>query len=437
MNDKDARAKLRARFERAAAAPPLMMLYPPVSTGAAYSGSPGVETLWGGVAGDGTLYVHVPYCHVRCVFCPFHATVARSEEHASYADALLREARRWSAVAAQTRFTSVYFGGGTPSLLGAPLVERILRDLGGCFRIDGADVTLEANPATVDAASLRDYAAAGVTRVSLGVQSYDAGVLEASGRADTIPHVRAATEAALAAPFREVNVDLMYGLPEQDHELWRADLRTATELGVHGLTLYAAVYLPALQARCDAHAYRVANAEDRARMYDAAWALLGEAGYHQPHFGAGAFQRKGPNPHRANLAQGLPTLGIGTWAFSSTPSWAWHNAFPRATWEQALERGELPIRQLVPVPVAERPRKWVVEALLLAYVDLDAFRATFGVELADAFPTELAVLDELDLARIDARELRLTRRGGRHLREVRYLFASEAVVAAVERAPGL
>jgi coproporphyrinogen III oxidase-like Fe-S oxidoreductase len=98
-----------------------------------------------------------------------------------------------------------------------------------------------------------------------------------------------------------------------------------------------------------------------------------------------------------------------------------------------VARGRLPIRQLVPVPEHERARKYLVETLLLAYVDLDQFRQVFGTGLADAFPDQLAVLDRLDLARIEEGELRLTRKGGRHLREIRYLFASDDVVDAMER----
>jgi oxygen-independent coproporphyrinogen-3 oxidase len=430
-------AALRDRFDRAAANPPLMMLYPPVATGRSYEGTPDAESMWAGAATTGTLYVHVPFCHARCVFCPFHATVASAEEHAAYVNHVLAEARMWATAVTHVQFTSVYFGGGTPSLLGPALIGKLIRELRSCFRMDGADITIEGHPGSVDGVTAPAFAAAGVTRLSLGAQSFDPVVLAAAGRGDTIGRVHAATEAAVAAPFREVNVDLMYSLPEQTDAIWRTDPRTAADLGVPGLTLYGTVYLPQLQTRCESHAYRVAGQDERRAMHETGFESLGAAGYRQPHFGAGAFQRLGPNPHRANLAHGLPTLGIGTWAYSTTAAWAWHNNYPRAEWQRDIARGALPIKQLLAIPEGERARKWVIEALLLAYVDLPVFQAAFGESMRDAFPSEMAVLRDLDLATASDGELRLTRKGGHHLREVRYLFASDDVVAATERAPGL
>lgn len=167
-------------------------------------------------------------------------------------------------------------------------------------------------------------------------------------------------------------------------------------------------------------------------MYETAYDLLNQSGYAQPRFGAGAFHRRGLNPHRRNIALGLPTLGLGTWAYSNAGSTAYHNAYPREEWAARIARGELPIRQLVEVPPEEAPRKHVIEALLLAYVDLAHFRATFGRELDEVFPYELTLLAELGLAERNGDELRLTRAGGHHLRAVRYLFASERVARTIE-----
>ncbi len=167
-------------------------------------------------------------------------------------------------------------------------------------------------------------------------------------------------------------------------------------------------------------------------MYARAYDYLDGAGYAQPHFGAGAFFRGGLNPHRRNVALGLPMLGLGTWAYSSSGRFAYHNRYPTPDWAREVEAGRLPIRQLLEIPERERARKWVIEALLLAYVNLADFRAAFGKELAEVFPAELAVLAEHCLAEANDGELRLTREGGRHLREIRYLFASEDVVDALE-----
>jgi oxygen-independent coproporphyrinogen-3 oxidase len=428
----DAQSRLAQRFERAAKSPPLMMLYPPVSTGQPYDGRPDAAALWAGTASSGTLYVHVPFCQTRCVFCPFYAVVGKESEFAGYVEDVLAEAALVAPAVRHIRFTSIYFGGGAPSVFPTKLIARLISGLGSMFRIEGADISLEAHPAHVGREWLREICAAGVTRLSLGVQSFDRRVLAACGRDDTVDRVLPAVEAAMDAPLRDLNVDLMYGLPEQDFDSWNSDLREAARLGVPGLTLYATVYIPALQARCEERSFSVPDAAQRLAMYNMAYDYLTTAGYPQPHFGAGAFLRRGLNPHRRNVSLGLPMLGLGTWAYSSSGAFAHHNLAPTADWAQRVREGRLPIRQLLPVPERERTRKYVIEALLLAYVSLDHFRETFGRGLAETFPDELAVLEREGLARVDAGELRLTRKGGHHLREIRYLFASDEVVHALE-----
>jgi coproporphyrinogen III oxidase-like Fe-S oxidoreductase len=211
-----------------------------------------------------------------------------------------------------------------------------------------------------------------------------------------------------------------------------SDLARATKLGIPGLTLYGTVYLPQFQEHCEKGGYQVSGPAERFAMYEMAYHHLTSTGYPQPHFGANAFLRGALNPHRRNVELGLPMLGLGTWAYSSTGPFAYHNLYPSAEWARQISSGKLPIRQLVPVPESERARKYVVEALLLAYLNLGHFRARFGRELHEEFPHELAVLDREGLVKIEDGELRLTRRGGRHLREIRYLFASESVVDAIE-----
>ncbi len=352
---------------------------------------------------------------------------------------LLNELAQYSGPAKDLRFSSVYFGGGTPSVLPPKLVGRLMEGLRQRIGIADADVTLETHPSTVDRGKLADFIDAGINRLSFGIQSFDTLVLRACGRADTVDTVVPAVEAAMALPFRDVNVDLMYGLPDQSLQSWEKDLKTATGLGVHGFTLYATVYLPGFQNYAQAQHSYIPGAGDRDAMYDTAYAYLNEAGYDQPHFGSGAFKKGGLNALRRNVARARPTLGLGTWAFSSTGTYVYQNQFPRQKWLDDVAAGRPPIGRVARVDDKEHARKFAVEALLLAYLDLEAFRETFGMALDAAFPDELAVLVEDGLAEVQGSELRLTRKGGRHLREIRYLFASEPVVQAVEsgRAKGL
>jgi len=408
------------------------MLYPPTATGRPWAGDASAAQLWSGPPSDATLYVHIPFCQTRCVFCPFHAAVADAVAHDAYIDALLAEAALVAGAVRHLTFTSVYFGGGTPSVLRPDQLARLIDGLRRHLNCASADVTMEAHPGTVDAGTLAAFRRAGVTRLSLGIQSFDAGVLARSDRGDTAGRVGPALDAALDAGFGDVNIDLMYGLPGQTEAVWRADLDRAVSAGVPGLTLYATVYLPAFAESCSAAGHPPPAVAFTRQLYEIAYDTLTASGYPQPHFGAGAFLHGGLNPHRRNVAHGRPTLGLGTWAFSSAGSRVWHNLFPAQEWSAAVRAGRLPIRQMVDVPEAERARKWVIEALLLAYLDLDQFASSVGREFSDVFRDELAMLADLGLAEVVGRELRLTRKGGHELRAIRYLFASEEVVATIE-----
>jgi len=432
MDQIDNRTALRKRFERATQQPPLMMLYPPVSTGEAYGGGSDALSTWSSVSGKATLYIHIPFCQSRCVFCPFHAIVAKPAVYKSYLETVLAEATFYADVMTELEFSSVYFGGGTPSVLPPTMLKDFLKRLGQRLRISGADISLEGNPASLDQDTLKGFCEAGVSRLSLGVQTFDEEVLQASGRENTARMVRSALENALSTPFREVNIDLMYGLPNQTFDSWQEDLNTATALQVPALTLYSTVYTPGFTTYCEKQNATIPGAEDKLRMYDMAYDYLTGDRYPQPHFGAGAFLRGELNPHRENVLLGRPTLGLGTWAYSTTAQTGHHNLFPWRQWAQAVKKGKLPIGQVVRIQDSERARKYVIEAMLLAYLDLGQFQQMFGSDLADTFPDELAVLDELDLVYVEEGELRLTRKGGRHLREIRYMFASNEVVAALE-----
>jgi oxygen-independent coproporphyrinogen-3 oxidase len=432
MVSHDPKSRLLERFERSRLHPPLMMLYPPVSTGRPYDGSRDPRALWAGAVSEGTLYVHIPFCASRCAFCPFHAAVGKPEDFERYVDAVLEEAALYAPGLGRVRFTSLYLGGGTPSVFPPVLIGRLLRELRRRFRLEGADVSLEAHPLHAERARLAELHAAGVTRLSLGIQSFDPRALDACGRGETAPIVRGAVERALAVPFGDVNVDLMYGLPDHTLESWRADLHTAVALGVPSLTLYATVYLPEFRQRCEVRGARIAGDAERLAMYDLAYDGLNAAGYRQPRFGAASFSKGGLSAHRRNVALGLPTLGLGTWAYSSSGDYSYHNHAPTPQWAAELGRGRPPIRQLLEVPDAERARKVAIEALLLGYVDLERFREAVGRDFGAVFPVEMEILTERGLGFVEDGELRLTREGGHHLREVRYLFASEDVVEALE-----
>lgn len=183
------------------------------------------------------IYVHVPFCVRKCSYCDFYSVAGTGEEgRERYVKAVCGE------IAAKARgegVSTVYFGGGTPSLLAPAQADRILSEVGRGFRLaPGAEISMEANPETVDAGKLASFRAAGVNRLSIGVQSFSDRLLSSLGRIhDSARAVKAVGEAREAG-FDNIGVDLMFGLPGQAVEDWRGDLRRAFELPVVHLSAY-------------------------------------------------------------------------------------------------------------------------------------------------------------------------------------------------------
>jgi oxygen-independent coproporphyrinogen-3 oxidase len=192
---------------------------------------------WSAEPGFG-IYVHIPFCKHRCHYCDFNTYEGRDDLHDAYVDALVDDIRSWTG---QSRpATSVFFGGGTPTLLPAEHLGRILRALEDTAGIeDGAEVTVEANPETVGRPYFDRLLYAGFNRVSIGVQSLVPRVLVGLGRTHSPERALDAIAAARAAGFTDVNADLIYGSPWERPEDWVASLRGVIEAGPDHVSAYA------------------------------------------------------------------------------------------------------------------------------------------------------------------------------------------------------
>jgi len=196
------------------------------------------------------IYIHWPFCLSKCPYCDFNSHVRDRIDHDQWRDALLAELRfmtAWAQAEGHSRATSVFFGGGTPSLMDPATAAALLEEIHKSWQIDDdIEITLEANPATVDAARFNDFAAAGVNRVSLGVQALHNHDLQMLGRHHDVAEAIAGITAARAA-FRRVSFDLIYARPGQQVADWRAEMLRALELGCDHLSLYQLTIEPGTQ----------------------------------------------------------------------------------------------------------------------------------------------------------------------------------------------
>jgi putative oxygen-independent coproporphyrinogen III oxidase len=264
------------------------------------------------------VYLHVPFCLTRCHYCDFVTYTGMEALRRPYAAALLDEAGM--AVAAlgpePPAVTSVFVGGGTPTLLPADDLARVLDRLRALLPFaPGAEVTVEANPETVDEVMAAGLAAAGVTRVSMGAQSFDDRVLTALGRVHDADRVAAAVATLRAAAVPALNLDLIYGGPGEDAGSWAATLEAAVALGPEHLSAYALTIEPATKfGRLVAAGRMTEPAEDDlADRYDTACAALAAAGY--AHYEVSNWARDGhASRHNLTYWRRGRYLGLGAGA---------------------------------------------------------------------------------------------------------------------------
>jgi oxygen-independent coproporphyrinogen III oxidase len=194
------------------------------------------------------IYVHCPYCRTKCPYCDFNVAIYRADRLAPFAAALRAELARYAALpwAGRLRAGSLFFGGGTPSLLPAEAVAAVVADARAGLGLEAdAEVTLEANPEGLDRDRLRALRAAGVTRLSLGVQALDDGLLQRLGRTHSAADAEAAFRAAREAGFEDVSVDLLYACPGQDLETWVRTVEAVLAWAPEHVSAYALTLEPA------------------------------------------------------------------------------------------------------------------------------------------------------------------------------------------------
>ena len=229
------------------------------------------------------LYVHIPFCRSKCAYCDFYSLSGREDKLDAYTAALSAHLEEVAPRTAAHRVDTVYFGGGTPSYLGAERLSRLLRIIRRrCDVARDAEITLEANPdSACDVKALRTLHRAGFNRISLGVQSADDGLLRAIGRIHTFEQVRQSVAAARKAGFRNISVDLIYGLPGQTRQQWEDTLSAVIALDPEHISCYGLKLEPGTPLYERRLEESFPDDDVQADMYLCAVALLEHCGYRQ------------------------------------------------------------------------------------------------------------------------------------------------------------
>lgn len=359
-----------------------------------------------------SLYIHIPFCRRKCYYCDFASQplAGREAELAAY-PALLRQELALYSQLDLSRLQTVYFGGGTPSLLAPEAVAEILAWLPPAA--ETREITLEANPEGLDLAQLRGYAAAGVNRLSLGAQSFQDQALAQMGRQHSASQVRQGVDLARQAGLDNISLDLIYGLPEQTMDSWRYDLEQAIALDTPHLSLYGLNLHPGTPWGQAAQRGEIKPPDQdlSADLLELAIDTLTGNGYQ--HYEISNFARPGAES-RHNLAywQRENYLGLGVAAASCLNQRRFANLTSLPAYRQALAAGQRPLAEEECLEMEQVLGEAVFLALRLARgVDFAAFYAQYGVEPQLRYRRQIRRLQKLGLLTVDAAGMRLTRRG--------------------------
>ena len=229
------------------------------------------------------LYLHIPFCKAKCIYCDFYSLPHSEEKMDAYVAALQRDLIRWADEAKDHTVDTIYFGGGTPSYLGADRLCRILETVFAHYRVaENAEITTEANPDSArEVSALRQLREAGFDRISLGMQSASDEELRLIGRVHTHKETVEAVRAARAAGFDNVSLDLIYGLPEQTAARWRENLQAAIALQPEHLSCYGLKIEEGTPLDRKKDALRIPDDDEQAEEYLTTVELLEKAGYQQ------------------------------------------------------------------------------------------------------------------------------------------------------------
>ncbi|AGH48228.1 coproporphyrinogen III oxidase [Sphingomonas sp. MM-1] len=360
------------------------------------------------------LYVHWPFCVSKCPYCDFNSHVRAEINEAAWRDALIADLAHEAAVAPGRPITSIFFGGGTPSLMHPETVAAVIAAAEGHWGLaDDVEITLEANPSSVEAARFAGLAAAGVNRVSLGLQSLDDRMLHFLGRAHGVDEGLAALETA-QRHFGRVSFDLIYALPGQSEAAWEAELARAIGFGTGHLSLYQLTIEPGTRfaTLVEKGELEPADPDHGATLFELTRDVTAAAGI--PAYEISNHARPGQESrHNLTYWRYGDYLGVGPGAHGRRDGHATFRRKKPENWLAAVARNGHGIESEEALPAADRAMEALLMGLRLAGgVDLDRIARRSGLG-ADALVDEAAIgrLAKLGFIRRDAQRLTVTPQG--------------------------
>ncbi len=331
------------------------------------------------------LYIHWPFCLAKCPYCDFNSHVRDTVDHAAWQAALLAEMRHEHRRAGGEKLESIFFGGGTPSLMPPALVDALLREAQALWGFaDGIEVTLEGNPSSVEAANYAALAAVGINRVSLGLQSLDDQALRFLGRLHNVDEGLRALDVA-QRNFARVSFDLIYALPGQTPQQWEAQLSRALGFGTGHLSLYQLTIEPGTRfaTMVRTHEFEPLDDDAAADLFELTRALTREAGL--PAYEVSNHARRGEESrHNLTYWRYQDYVGIGPGAHGRRGGMATVRHKKPENWLAAVaDRGDGLSEERVLSPNEQASEALMMGLRLTEGIDLADLRERFGIPVSE------------------------------------------------------
>ncbi len=361
------------------------------------------------------LYLHFPYCISKCPYCDFNSYQLKEDNQiSSYISALYQEIAAYSQKLKKSNIKTVYLGGGTPTILSGTQIFNILEFCKENFMVDkDAEITIEANPGTVDGEKIKLLIDSGINRLSLGAQSFNNMFLKKLGRIHNTQEIIDSYYLAREAGFKNINIDIMFALPDQTTEELQVTLKKAVSLKSDHLSLYNLTIKPGTEYhnKYKRGKLKLPTEDEEFDMYNWAINYLEDNGFEHYEIANFAHPHK-RSEHNLIYWQNKPYLGVGAGAYSFIRGYRYMNYEEPARYIKEVTSGKSPIDNGEKLSL----RKRMIETIILGLRTKDGviykkFKTRFKVDLNNTFHKQIKKLVNLGLLQRDDNRIKLTRKG--------------------------
>ncbi len=356
------------------------------------------------------IYVHIPFCKSKCLYCDFNSFAGKEDMIAQYFCALNQEIKAWGEKLKDRTFDTIYFGGGTPSYVGAELLSQVISGIYASFDVsEDCEIIVECNPGTIDTDGLKKLKIAGVNRLSIGLQSACDNTLRALGRIHSVGDFEKCFEEARQAGFENISLDLMYGLPNMTMESWEKTIDRAAGFGAEHISAYA---LKIEEGTPFSKMNLTLPDEDAcADMYELLVEKLRKSGYAR--YEISNFSKPGKeSKHNQKYWELTDFLGLGAGAYSCLNNVRFSNFERIETYIEKISENGFAVAERTPIATDEQMSEFVFLGLRCENgISFSEFKNKFGKNLEEVFGEQIKKYSDWGFFAIDGDRLRFSDKG--------------------------